>query len=145
MTLLADCVFVTAWANRDAATRTIVVLFQVWSGMPRFHHPWQLSPTSCTLCLHSGKEICGRNQLVNVCGLPSAYTVPILNTPSNIATFPLKSCGWCFRKPQEPKYREHTEWSSNLHAWFCQPSRLSHRKLMTYPSFLCLEFRYDSL
>jgi hypothetical protein len=46
----------------------------------------------------------------------------------------------CFEKPQEPKCRDHREWSSDLDEWFVQPSRLSRRKhyAVTYvmPNFV---------
>jgi len=42
-----------AWAKRNAATHVIVIWSHVWSGTPRFRHPWQSNPKSCHFRLRS--------------------------------------------------------------------------------------------
>ena len=56
-----------------------VVSSQVWSGMPRFCHPWISNQKSYPFRLHNCEEIHGQSPLVAICGF-----LPILRTSSNI-------------------------------------------------------------
>ena len=93
ITLPADCAF-RGLGKEESATDVILVPSQVWSGMPRFHCPWQSNPKFYPFCLHSGGEIRGQSPLVAVCGLLSAFMGTILRTHSNIVTCPSKSDKW---------------------------------------------------
>ena len=131
--------------KRNAANDVIVVLFQVWSGMPRFRRPCQSNPKSCPFRPHSSGEIHGQSLLATVCGLLSVFVGPMLLTPSDIATCLSKSDKWWFEKLPGSKHRDYPERPADLYACFPQPSRESRCKFTVSHFVFRCEFQCNQM